>query len=165
MDLIPTTPNDRPALLNLAEYYTYDFSDLLGLNVGEDGRFGGHHFDRHFEDPVCHPFLIRVEGTLAGFAVHEGRSRLNGEVGVNDVAEFFVLKRFRKLTIGERAAHALFDRFPGRWEVRQVASNVGATAFWRKAIERYTKGGYDEVLWNDDHFRGVVQRFQTSAAR
>lgn len=159
MDLVPVTRDDKPLLLALNEYYTYDFSELLGLDVGEDGCFGGARLDRHFEDPRCHPFLIRVDGKLAGFALHEGRSRLTGEEGVNDVADFFVLRKYRKHAVGARAAAALFDRFPGPWEVRQVPANVGATAFWRKVIERYTKGAWEELAWDDERFRGVVQRF------
>lgn len=38
MDLVPATRDDKPALLALNEYSTYDFSELLGLDVGEDGR-------------------------------------------------------------------------------------------------------------------------------
>ena len=160
MDLVPATRDDKAVLLALNELYTYDFSELLGLDVGEDGRFGGARLDRHFEDPRCHPFLIRVDGKLAGFALHEGRSRLTRDEGVNDVAEFFVLRKYRKHAVGTRAACALFDRFPGPWEVRQVRANAGATAFWRKVIERYTGGAFEELEWDDERFRGVVQRFE-----
>jgi predicted acetyltransferase len=159
MDLVPAAPRDRPVLVNLSEYYTYDFSDLLGLDVGDTGRFGGDRFDRYFDDPLCHPFLIRVDDKLAGFALQEGRSRLTGEAGINDVAEFFVLRKFRRLGVGVRAAHALFDRFVGPWEVRQVRANAGATAFWRKVIDRHTGGAYTEAAWDDQRFRGIVQRF------
>ena len=159
MELVPATPRDQPVLLNLGEYYAYDFSELLGLDVGDTGRFGVDRLDRHFADPLCHPFLIRVDGKLAGFALQEGRSRLTGEAGINDVAEFFVMRKFRKLGVGTRAACALFDRFAGSWEVRQVRANVGATAFWRKVIARYTSGAYAELDWNDEPFRGTVQRF------
>jgi predicted acetyltransferase len=159
MELVPATRDDKPVLLALNEYYTYDFSELLGLDVGDDGSFGGARIERHFEDPCCHPFLIRVDGKLAGFALHEGRSRLTGEEGVNDVADFFVMRKYRKHAVGARAAVALFDRFAGPWEVRQVRPNVGATAFWRKVIARYTRGGWEELELDDERFHGFVQRF------
>jgi predicted acetyltransferase len=161
MDLVPASIADKPTLLALNEYYTYDFSEMLGLDVQDDGRFDGKRLERHFEDPLCHPFLIRVAGKLAGFALHEGRSRLTGEPGIHDVAEFFVMRKYRRLGIGARASTALFQRFPGSWEVRQVAANVGATAFWRKVIHGHTGGGYDEVAWDTERFRGVVQRFRS----
>ena len=92
MELVPATRDDKPVLFALNEYYTYDFSELLELDVGEQGSFGGARLERHFEDPRCHPFLIRVDGKLAGFALHESRSRLTGDEGVNDVADFFVMR-------------------------------------------------------------------------
>ena len=36
--------------------------------------------------------------------------------------------------VGAQAAGSLFDRFPGRWTVRQQLVNPAATALWRKAI-------------------------------
>ena len=159
MDLVPAAPSDKAVLRNLAEYYVYDFSELLGLDVGEEGEFGGDRLDRHFQDALCHPFFIRVDGKLAGFAVHEGRSRLSGAIGINDVAELFVMRKYRRLGVGERVAVALFDQFTGPWEVRQVRANVAAVAFWRKVIHRYTRGTFEESTLDDETFRGTVQRF------
>jgi predicted acetyltransferase len=158
-ELVAATLEDEPVVRNLSEYYVYDFSELLGFDVGNEGRFGGDRLRRHFEDPLCHPFLLRCGGKLAGFAIHEGRSRFTGEAGTNDFAELFVMRKYRKLGLGARAAIAVFDRFAGPWEVRQVRGNVAATAFWRKVIDRYTAGRYDEVERDDEGFRGVVQRF------
>lgn len=159
MELVPASPGDKAILRNLAEYYVYDFSELLGLDVGEQGEFGGDRLDRHFEDLLCHPFFIRVDGRLAGFALHEGRSRLTGEVGVNDVAELFVMRKYRLRAVGERAAVALFEQFRGPWEVRQVRANVAAAAFWRKVIDRYTGGAFQESVRDDATFCGTVQSF------
>ena len=39
VDVAPCTDEDRGRLLALLELYVYDFSELLGLDVGEDGRF------------------------------------------------------------------------------------------------------------------------------
>jgi predicted acetyltransferase len=159
IELVPASANDKAIMLNLHEYYVYDFSALLDLDIGADGRFGGQRLERHFDDPLCHPFFIRVDGQLAGFALHETRSRLTGAPGINDVAEFFVMRRFRERGVGAAAACALFDRFAGAWEVRQIPANAAATVFWRKVIARYTGGAHTEITWDDDRFRGIVQRF------
>jgi predicted acetyltransferase len=162
MEIVPARLEDKDALLQLSEYYAYDFSDIIDLDVDGTGRFGTASFERHFADSHCHPFLIRVDGKLAGFAIHEGRSRLTGDVGINDVAEFFVMKRYRNRAVGARAAAALFDRFAGPWEVRELRGNVAAIAFWRKVIDRYTAGAYTELEWDDERFRGIVQRFNVA---
>ena len=64
---------------------------------------------------------------LAGFALV-----FTGEP--HDIAEFFVMRKYRGRGVGAQAAASLFDQFPGRWTVRQQLTNPAATAFWRKAI-------------------------------
>lgn len=153
-------PGDRARLAAMFELYVYDFSELLGLDVGDDGRFRVPPLDAYWTHPRRHAFLVRVDEKLAGFAlVHEG-SRLSVD-DVFDVAEFFVMRRYRRRGVGEQAARWLFDRFRGRWEVRQKKENVVATAFWRRVLGRYTGGRFDEVLLDDDRWRGPVQRFDS----
>ena len=95
----------------------------------------------------------------------EERSRLTGDLAVRDMAEFFVMRRFRRHGVGEQAAGWLFDRFPGPWEVRQKKENQPATAFWRRAIGRYTDGRFDEEELDDERWRGPPQRFTTPIAQ
>lgn len=141
------------------QLYAYDFSEILALDVGDDGRFRTPPLDVYFRDPKAHAFLFRIEEKLAGFALVQERSRLTGEEGVRDVAEMFVMRRHRRRGVGEQAAEWLFDRFGGRWEVRQKAENQAATAFWRRVIGRRTGGRFEEVAWDDERWRGPVQRF------
>jgi predicted acetyltransferase len=155
---------DHARLAALFELYAYDFSEVLGLDVGDDGRFRAPALDGYWTDPRRHAFLIRVDERLAGFALVQEQSRLTGELGVRDVAEFFVMRRYRRHGIGEHTAGWVFDRFPGRWEVRQRAQNQGATAFWRRAIGRYTGGRFEDLRWDDERWQGPVQRFETTGA-
>jgi predicted acetyltransferase len=104
---------------------------------------------------------VRVNEKLAGFALVFGKSRLTGEDGVHDVSDFFVLRRYRQRGVGEKAAGWLFDRYPGRWEVRQKAENVRAIAFWRRVVDRYTGGRFEEETLDDERWRGPVQRFES----
>lgn len=153
------TRDEQPILEALAQLYIYDLSDVLAIDVGPDGTYPPLPVQRYFGDPRRHAFLLRVDGKLAGFALVGQGSRLDGDDTVHDVAEFFVVRRYRRHGVGARAAAALFDRFPGRWEVRQKRENRAATAFWRSAIARYTGGAFEELLVDDDRWRGPVQRF------
>jgi predicted acetyltransferase len=155
-------PADRATLDNLLQLYVYDLSELLSLDVQDDGRYRTPLID--FDDPRCHPFVVRVDGTLAGFAVVKRRSRLSGDENVTDMAEFFILRRFRRQGLGEKLASALFDLFPGRWEVRQKLANQPATAFWRRVIGRYTEENFSEEILDDERWRGPVQRFTCSGS-
>src|SRR6516162_802430 len=89
-------PEDRGRVLALFEMYVYDLSELLGLDVGDDGRFHAYPLDAYWSEPRRHPFLIRVDEKIAGFALVHGRSRLTGDEAVTDMAEFFVLRRYRR---------------------------------------------------------------------
>ncbi len=155
----PAAEHERVALTNLLQLYVYDWSELHALDVGEDGRFDDYPIDAYWHDEWRHPFLIRVDGKLAGFALVSGRSRLTSSNGVFDMAEFFVMRRYRREGVGIAAACAVFDLFKGPWEVRQRPSNVEATAFWRRAIAKHTNGAYREEIWNDAVWNGPVQTF------
>ena len=159
--MTPASADDRARVEALYELYVYDFSEFLGLDVAEDGRFHGPSIASFFTELDRHALLFRADGLIVGFALVVESSRLTGEPGVCDVAEFFVLRRHRRSGIGEQAARWMFDRFPGRWEVRQKTENPTATAFWRRVIGRYTSDRFEEIELDDDRWRGPVQRFDT----
>lgn len=171
--LRPYTDADRPLLRQMVELYVHDFSELYeqdftesgSMTLKADGYFLGEEvFQRNFVE-VFAAFLIYYKGLLAGFALVDDKSQLDGRSGVHDVLQFFVLRGYRRHGVGRLAAHALFDRFPGDWEVRQIDQNQAAQAFWRKAIGSYGDKAYAEVRWQDDQDAGIVQRFSTPAGR
>ena len=158
--LIAAVPSDEPMLSRLKQLYVYDFSEIMPVDVGEDGVFvGGTSISSCWVEPWRHAFTIRVDAKIAGFCIVDRRSRLSGNTGVSDVAEFFVMRRFRRHGVGLRAAHLAFDQFPGAWEVRERVHNVAATLFWRRAIDTYTGGEYTEHVHDDERWRGPVQSF------
>jgi predicted acetyltransferase len=159
ISLDPASAAERPVLENLFQLYAYDWSELGWMELGPDGRFADPSLDGYWRDPDRHPFLIRVDGRLAGFALVAGTSRLTGAAGVFDMAEFFVLRKYRRQGVGFAAASAAFDRFTGRWEIRQRDENVAATAFWRRVVARYTDGRYREIRCDDADWVGPVQTF------
>ncbi|MDQ4100251.1 MAG: GNAT family N-acetyltransferase, partial [Chloroflexota bacterium] len=138
ISVVPATDADRPVLANLIQLYLYDFTGFKAWDLQEDGRFGDYGLDGCWTIDGRHPFLIRADGKLAGFTIVDSRSYLTGERGIWDMADFFVLRRFQRLGVGEYVARILFDRFRGHWEVRQMAANLEALAFWRTVINRYT---------------------------
>jgi predicted acetyltransferase len=166
VELVPTNPNDEPALSRLMQLYAYDFSEFAGLDVGDDALFHvGDALSRCWSEPRRHTFWCRVDGHLAGFVLLDERSRLTGDPEVMDVAEFFVMRKYRRKGVGSMCAAHAFDLFPRRWEVRQQANNAAATAFWRKAIHRYTGGRFQETLFDDERWHGPVQSFDVQALR
>jgi predicted acetyltransferase len=153
--------NERVLLENLAQLYCYDFSEVLEMHVGEDGRFADVDLAPYWVDEWRHPFLLRVDEKIAGFALISERSKITDQSGVFDMTEFFVLRRFRRHGVGRAAAFAAFDRFRGPWEVRQREENPDATAFWRRTIDAYTRGDYAESRWARPEWSEIVQTFST----
>ena len=115
-------------MANLLELYLHDFSEFVPSDIGEDGHFGYPYLAAYWQERERFPFLIRVETALAGFALVRQGSLLSGAPDVMDMAEFFVLRRWRRRGIGRTAAHALFQHFPGRWEVRVLGGQRGGVA-------------------------------------
>jgi predicted acetyltransferase len=154
---------DAAALQNLLQLYLYDLTDFSHHDVGPHGRFEHEPLEQYLETDERTAFLARAWGRPAGFALVSDHSVLQGEAaGVRTVRDLFVLRRYRRSGVGERLALDIFRRYPGRWEVRQEASNEPAQAFWRTVIGRYTAGRFVELMLDDHRWRGPVQTFDNS---
>jgi predicted acetyltransferase len=152
----------RPVLERLAQLYMYDFTEHAHGDVTDDGVFPYIDFDEFFTRDVKHGFFIRADGKLGGFAlVYRGEAFRDPNEQVWWMDEFFVMRKYRRHGVGERVATQLFEKFGGAWEVGQVPTNIGAQAFWRKVIGRYTGGDYEEFVLDDERWRGTVQYFKT----
>ncbi len=159
VSVTPATPADEPIIRNLLQLYAYDFAEFMQWDLPDSGRFPDEIVDGCFDGGRRHPFLLRGDDRLVGFAIVDLGSHLTDDPSVRDVAEFFVARNHRRRGVGESAARALFENFGGRWEVRQKEENSGALAFWRKVIARYTGGRFDERFCDDTRWRGPVQSF------
>ena len=67
--MIPAAPEQEPILAQLLELYAHDFSEFHHIDIGEDGKFGYQPLPLYWTDPGRHPFLIRVDGKLAGLVL------------------------------------------------------------------------------------------------
>jgi predicted acetyltransferase len=137
IEVIPATPEQEPILANLLELYMHDFSEFLDLELGPDGRFGYSNLSLYRLQPNRYPFLVRVNGRLAGLVLMKRGSAISGNAAVWDMAEFFVVRGYRRLGIGTAIAQEVWKRFPGRWEVRVMESNDSAHRFWEHAITKF----------------------------
>jgi predicted acetyltransferase len=138
IEVIPAAPEQEAVLGNLLELYIHDFSELREVDLGPNGRFGYTLLPSYWSDPDRHPFLVRIDGKLAGFALVKRGSEVSGNETVWDMAEFFVIRRYRRRGFGTQVTHELWRRFPGRWEIRVLQSNVPACQFWARAISIFT---------------------------
>jgi predicted acetyltransferase len=122
----------------LLELYAHDFSEFHHIELGADGRFGYRRLPLYWSEPGRHPFLVRMDGNLAGLVLVKRGSEISGNENVWDMAEFFVVRGYRRRGIGTEIAHEVWRRFPGLWEVRVMKSNGPARHFWERAISVFT---------------------------
>jgi len=146
IEVIPAGAEQAPIVANLLELYGYDFSEFLDLDLGSDGRFGYRDLQLYWQDPNRHPFLVRVAGKWAGLIMVKRGSELSGDETVWDMAEFFVVRRYRRRGIGTAIAHQVWRQSPGRWEVRVMQANHSAYLFWKRAITRFLGAAVPSVL-------------------
>ncbi len=149
---------EKPVLRNLMELYRYDSSEFDGEDVGEHGLFVYRYFDHYWTEPGRHAFIVRVSGRLAGFAMVRAIG-VDETEPVHQIAEFFIMRKYRRQRIGTTVARRIFDLFPGRWRVAEEEANTPAQMFWRKVISGYTSGGFKEI--RDDEWVGPQQEFRT----
>jgi predicted acetyltransferase len=139
VEVIEAALDDESLLANLLELYVHDFSGFLHFEIGEDGRFGYPFLPLYWSESGHHPFLIRADGRLAGFALVKNVAEISGSEALWDMAEFFVLRGYRRRGVGTLAAHKVWKRLPGRWEVRVMHSNAFARGFWAAAISGFAR--------------------------
>src|SRR6185295_11151075 len=118
--------------------YAHDFSEFSDLKIGDDGRFGYERLPLYWTESNRFPFLVRANGDLAGFVLVQKGSQVSGAELVWDMAEFFVLRAYRRHGIGTRVAHDVWRKFTGRWEVRVSDKNLVAVSFWKRALSEFT---------------------------
>ncbi|HEY2861734.1 MAG TPA: GNAT family N-acetyltransferase [Terracidiphilus sp.] len=138
LEVIPASPADQPALANLIELYIHDFSEFVAVDIGEDGRFGYPNLALYFRERDHHAHLARIDGKLAGFALLRRIDDAQGQVQVWDMAEFWILRRYRRQGAGAQLARSIWNLYPGEWQVRVMEDNSPAVKFWASAISGVT---------------------------
>jgi len=154
VEIAPVSYEGKSILRNLMELCQHDYSEFDGADVAEHGVLGYKYLDNYWTEEARQPFFMRVNGRLAGFA-------LVRDIGdVHTMAEFFIVRKYRRLGLGRTVAHRLFDMLPGKWRVEQEPGNLPAQAFWLRIIGEYTHGRYEELA-GDDHWDGPFQLFES----
>lgn len=137
VEVVPAARHQAPILANLLELYIYDFSEFHKVSLGEDGRFGYKQLPLYWREPHRNAFFLKCDGKLAGFALVNKGSKITNDASVWDMAEFFVIRAYRRHGVGIRSARQLWNHFPGRWEIRVLNENHVAHQFWAHAIAAF----------------------------
>lgn len=137
IEIARASPEQKPLIANLLELYAHDFSEFDEMELDATGRFGYEHLPLYWTEATRYPFLVKVNNNPAGFVFVRRGSQISGDDDVWDVAEFFVVRRYRRLGIGTKVAHDVWRKFAGKWEVRVMSGNRQAKEFWNRAINEF----------------------------
>jgi predicted acetyltransferase len=159
IEVISASITDKPLIQQMMELYQYDFSEFENTDLNEHGYFGYAYLDYYWVEPDRHPFIVRVKGRLAGFALVNQFTYLPGSQ--YSIAEFFILRKYRRQGIGKRVAMQILNQFCGRWEIHQTIANIGAQKFWRHVIAAYTNGDFIETVIDAADWQGLAQCFES----
>lgn len=128
---------EKPILANLLELYAYDFTEHCDFDIGDDGFYGYKDLSLYWTDSDKFPYLIYCDGKIAGFVLVQKRSSVSENNEVWDIAEFFIMKKYKRKGLGTKVASKIWSKFPGQWQVRVLVENKIASAFWLKAIRNF----------------------------
>jgi predicted acetyltransferase len=116
---------DREWLTRVYPFYLHDLSEFDDgyYRLDEQGRWTPDHLPDWLDDATDHPLILVESGERVGAALINQAPSPHMSPGVGfRMAEFFVLRAHRGRGTGRRAVFALFDRFPGVWEISGAAA-------------------------------------------
>ena len=151
--------DEKPLLKKMLELHLYDLSIFDDYDLSKFGEYGYRYLDLYWTEADRFPFILRINKKLAGFALinkfaHTGRID-------RAVAEFFVLKKYRRRGIGKKLALEIFQQFPGRWEVCTSANNLVAEQFWQNTIEQFAPDNIEKVKDRIDDRKVIIWTFNS----
>jgi predicted acetyltransferase len=164
VEVAPAGLEQQPVLQNLLELYAHDFSEFHPLQLGADGRFGYPQLPAYWSQPDNYPFLIKVDGNLAGLAPVKRSESVIRSGTVWDVAEFFIVRGYRQRGVGTAVAHEVWKRFPGCSEVRVMEWNRTGADFWSRAIASLNTVPFEPLVIEKNGVRWQVFAFESAKA-
>ena len=140
IELRPAHRDELQTIENLMQFYMYDFSQWLPLKLDEHGFFSIQPKDDYWRNPATQPFLIRVDGELAGFVTVDDDTHTEG--AQHNIGYFFLTRRFRGQGVAQFVISALLSRLPGQWQIFHIDANLPAQRFWARLIPELAGGAF-----------------------
>jgi len=100
---------DRLPLYRMLDLYQHDLSDIWDQDLDAHGEYG-YNLDRFWREQDCHPFVVTVDGSYAGFALVDTAVKV-GDDGYW-MEQFFILKKYRRRGIGQTLAQQVLEVAP-----------------------------------------------------
>lgn len=142
MILEPVQEEQKSILRQLIELYEYDFTEYNGRDIGPLGLFGYRYLDHYWTEEGRNAYFIRCDGALAGFVLINRHCYVSKDPDTRFLAEFFVMRKYRRQGVGRKAARLAVLTHPGPWELTVHPANPNAFGFWSNVVEELSGGNY-----------------------
>ncbi|MEM6320026.1 MAG: GNAT family N-acetyltransferase [Bacteroidota bacterium] len=153
IELIEIQANEKQELKTMLSEYLKEILAPRTENI--EGEVDYPYFDSYWVEPTRTPLKIKWKNKIVGFALINEWIVCKEFNAQKNIAEFYVKQEYRRRGIGKNVAVHLFKRYRGKWEIRQLSTNLKAVKFWRRVIGEFTQGNYKEIE------QKVLNRFET----
>lgn len=147
--------SDRTLIENLLQLYVYDFTEYTDASVGETGLYQiMPDFESYWSDDCSQQsYVIKANGEVAGFMMTKEKDETQSD---HVLSHFFILRKFRRMGVGRKAATSLFKGTKGAWELYQLESNIPAQKFWDQITEEVSYGEVETKTENGRRYQNII---------
>lgn len=105
---IIASADQESIIAQLYELYTYEMTDLVDFDIKDNGYYSYDDLFLYWKESNRQPYLVWVNNKLAGFVLIQKGLPVGTDPGVWDVAEFFIMRKFRNKGIGQYVAQQIW---------------------------------------------------------
>lgn len=155
MNFETVNPANFQTYFDLAQDYEREFSSITQKQPDAQGIYP---LDTQLGGNVT-GLIYLINDAPAGIAAIKETDHHSYEM-----CEFYVVPRFRHQRNGCHFAHAIWQHFPGSWEIKQIAGADAAIHFWRRTLSDFEITQFVEDIYDDPYWGKVTrQRFSCSS--
>ena len=163
IEICPHDEEHKAVIWNLFQFYCYETSVEDACDVDDSGLYAlsPKYFAGYWTEARWSAHLLRWDGAIAGFALIEPSDALPG---AQEIADLFVMRRFRRRGIARQVVHHFMSRRALPWTVVVFDEAVEARAFWASMFTDPLLAPSRQVPDPDDRAVAVYVLEATSAA-
>ena len=158
IDILLAPIEKKHIIRHLLELYDHDMSEWELTDVDEAGLYGYRYLDHYWTEEGRFPYLMTADGHYCGFAF----VRTAPEQGkFNSIAEFFIMRKYRKCGLARLLLEYVHERHPGEWRTSAHINNLASQAMCRKifptlAIDEVKETVLEDTIeWTYSNYREV----------
>lgn len=144
-ELRQVSVDEKEILRNLLEKYDYEFSQWDKRDVNNLGLYGYPYLDHYWTEEKRWAYFILADGKLAGFAMVNDLPEVDNSATDFQMAEFFILHKYRRSGVGKQAFFKILEIHKGKWQLKRHPANTASVHFWDHVIDEYTNGQFDLI--------------------